>query len=118
MRRRTASRTDDEGPLDAGLQVERTSLAWGRTGLAFIVVGALFMHTGRSGTAALGMIPGLAVVACGLALYLLGRGRHARLRAAARAGASVAAPPWLRVVAALASVSALIGLAFVLVTPG
>lgn len=108
--RRRPSRGQPEGPSDPGLQVERTWLAWGRTALSFVAVGALLMHAGRSGAGPVGVVPGLAVVACGVATYVLGRLRHLNLRAAVGAGGSVARPRWLHAVAGCATLCSLLGL--------
>lgn len=126
--RRGDRRDDGDAPLDVGLQVERTRLAWGRTGLAFVAAGALLLHTGLSaaappdaalsdaalsGTAVLMTVSGLVLVASGVVTYVLGRRRHLDLGAAVRSGDTVTSAPSLRVVAVCVTAAALLGLAAV-----
>lgn len=102
-----------DGPLDVGLQIERTRLAWGRTGLAFVAAGALLLHTGLSDTASLMAVSGLVLVASGVVTYVLGRRRHVDLHTAVPSGDTVTSASSLRLVASCVTVAALLGLATV-----
>lgn len=112
MRRgRARGRPADHGPpFDAGLQIERTRLAWSRTGLAFVAAGALLLHTGRSDAAPSLAVSGLLLVASAVVVYLLGRRRLPDLGSAVRSGGPVASPSSLRIVAACATAATLLGL--------
>ncbi|WP_309064725.1 DUF202 domain-containing protein [Microbacterium sp.] len=70
------------GPADAGLQPERTELAWRRTALA-IAIGSLlslriFPAVLPAEIAAWGFAPGAVGVAAALALWIAGRRRRVR----------------------------------------
>ncbi|MQA86485.1 MAG: DUF202 domain-containing protein [Streptosporangiales bacterium] len=109
--RRRDRREDGDGPFDAGLQIERTRLAWGRTGLAFVAAGALLLHSGQNDDAPLVAASGLLLVASGVVAYLLGRRRHLELRTAVRSGGAVTSSLSLRIVAACVTAAVLLGLA-------
>lgn len=85
---------------ERGLQVERTALAWHRTGLATMVCGGLLAREGR--TVAAVQLAGFLAVAAGAVLYLHAARRHDRALAAVAAGRSPAEPRTLRAVWALA----------------
>ena len=70
--------------LDAGLQRERTALAWDRTALALILVGALVVRSMGDRTP-LWQVPGYLAVAWGAVLLALDAGPRRRPRAAADA---------------------------------
>jgi uncharacterized membrane protein YidH (DUF202 family) len=90
---------EPDGVLDLGLQHERTALAWDRTALGLIVVGALVVRAVRD-LGLLWAIPGLLTVGVGgLVLWLGVRQRHRR-ELLLRAGASPVQPGLVRLVAA------------------
>ncbi|WP_406299412.1 DUF202 domain-containing protein [Embleya sp. NBC_00888] len=76
-------------PLDPGLQPERTRMAWSRTSLAFVANGALLVHAGHVPDRWWFMLPGCAVMAAGLTVYVVGLLRHRQVDRAVRAGGAV-----------------------------
>lgn len=73
--------------LDPGAQAERTALAWRRTGLGLIGVGALLLHSGGEGPAVLSLGVGAADVATGAVLAaVVAPARYRRTLAAVTAG--------------------------------
>ncbi len=86
----------DTALLDAGAQAERTALAWQRTGLSALGVGALLVHA-ESGT---DPIPGVLLMAAGvLTAAVLAPLRYRRVLYSLRSQRSPVAP---RTTAALA----------------
>ena len=80
------------GVPDLGLQQERTALAWDRTALALLVVGALTVRAGGPSFDLLRNAPGFLTVLVGAGLLWAG-GRHYRRRATdLRAGGSPVRP--------------------------
>ncbi|GAB3268434.1 DUF202 domain-containing protein [Kineosporia babensis] len=61
---------------DPGLQVERTTLAWIRTALAFAVVSLLLIRTGRPETIVVAILLAMAGVITAAGLGLVQRARH------------------------------------------
>ncbi len=61
---------------DPGLQVERTTLAWIRTSMAFAVVSLLLIRTGRPETILVAVVLALTGVATAIGLSLVQRNRH------------------------------------------
>ncbi len=55
-------------PVERGLQRERTSLSWDRTGVAFMIVGALLLRGAGPPYLRVGHVPGLLTIALGAAL--------------------------------------------------
>jgi uncharacterized membrane protein YidH (DUF202 family) len=96
--------TDDSSR--PGLQPERTSLAWDRTGLAFIVAGALLIRAVGSPYPDLRQAPGLVALAFGG--FVIAATAHRARRAAS--GTDSARPPrlmlWVAVVTVQASLAA------------
>lgn len=73
---------------DTGLQHERTSLAWTRTGMAFIIVGGLLMRSARRMVVpGVGYALGLIVLAIAAALLAGVQERYLRREARLHAGA-------------------------------
>jgi hypothetical protein len=96
-------------PGERGLQRERTSLSWDRTGVAFMVVGALLLRVAGPPYLRPAHVPGFLTVAFGAAL----------VAAASRSfgGASPRARPWLiRLVGVTATIVSVTALAMVLLT--
>lgn len=54
--------------LDPGAQAERTALAWQRTGLALVGVGAVLLHVDGSSSSHLSLAVGLLDIAAGAVL--------------------------------------------------
>src|SRR3954471_17685830 len=72
--------------LDAGAQAERTALAWQRTGIGALAVGALLVH-GHVNRQVLSPWPGLSLATvAGLAVLILIPRRYGRILGAIRGG--------------------------------
>ncbi|HSA52115.1 MAG TPA: DUF202 domain-containing protein, partial [Yinghuangia sp.] len=78
-----------KGPIDPGLQPERTRLAWSRTSLAFAANGGLALHAGHRLDHWAWILPGAAVLGISLVVYGLGAARYRRVDTAIRAGRPV-----------------------------
>lgn len=63
---------DDAASADVGTQSERTYLAWQRTGLAFLGVGALLVHVAGGLTRPLAAVPGLLGMATSAVIFTRG----------------------------------------------
>lgn len=63
-------------PLDPGVQVERTLLAWRRTSLTPAVGGAALVHLSLDRLGAAGLVMGLSCIAVSLVAYLASLHRH------------------------------------------
>jgi uncharacterized membrane protein YidH (DUF202 family) len=89
---------DGSGPppldrvFDTGLQHERTALAWDRTGLSLLVVGALTLRSGGPPYDDLFHAPGYAAMLVGAGLLWAGGRRYRRRELALRHGASPVHP--------------------------
>lgn len=95
--------------FNAGLQPERTHLAWTRTGLGFLAIAALLVRfADHARPPALAYGAAVVWAGGGLATAIYGRLSYPRRNAHLRAGRSIAEPAALR---ALAYVTGLGGLA-------
>ena len=99
--------------VDAGLQSERTYLAWQRTGLSFAALGGLLVHAAGGVRHPLADIPGLFGLAAGAVILLRGLLRYRTIVAAARGEGHAASPRVVGAVALAASVLAVSGLVIV-----
>jgi uncharacterized membrane protein YidH (DUF202 family) len=108
---------DGSGPpppdrvLDTGLQHERTALAWDRTGLALLVVGALTLRAGGAPFDGWLHLPSYLAMVVGALLLWAGGRQYARREVTLRAGGSPVQPGLVRLtgIATLAvSLSALV----------
>ncbi|HUG86784.1 MAG TPA: DUF202 domain-containing protein [Euzebya sp.] len=88
---------------DGGLQLERTTLAWDRTALAFLANGLLIVRLGGDATWLRGV--GFVVVALAAVTLVLGRRRYVSRDRRLRAGSDTADPVMVYVVG-LAAVAA------------
>jgi uncharacterized membrane protein YidH (DUF202 family) len=100
-----AARAD--GPVDPGLQPERTRLALSRTSLAFLANGGLMLHAGHDLDSWGWMVPGGVVIATSVAVYAAGTYRHRRVDTAVRSGAPVTGTVPIALTAAAAVIVAL-----------
>ncbi|MFI5763288.1 DUF202 domain-containing protein [Streptomyces sp. NPDC051563] len=102
----SADAADRERPggRDAGLQPERTRLAWRRTTLSCAVVAALALRQALRGSGSLVAVCGVAVIALFWLAFMGVAHRRVRELAAVR-------PPGLAVGAALAAAACTVGLA-------
>lgn len=91
-------------PVDPGLQVERTSLAWTRTGLALALAGAVVTRLTVDRLGAVAVTLGLIAVVCAVAMAALAGVRYRRATASLRHSGTL---PNDGTVLALASASAL-----------
>jgi uncharacterized membrane protein YidH (DUF202 family) len=104
----------DETVADAGLQAERTYLAWQRTGLSFAAVGALLVHAAGGVKHPLSDVPGLIGLAVGAVVLLRGLLRYRLAVEAARGQRSTAAGAAVGGIALAATVLSVAGLVLVL----
>ncbi len=90
--------------IDAGVQGERTFLAWQRTGLSMAGLGAAIVHFGGAATQHISTATGLFGIAAGALLIALATPRYHHSIEAARGERSAVAPgvPLLATVAAAA----------------
>lgn len=106
----------EDGPVDPGLHVERTLLAWRRTALAVAVVSAAGVRFTAPllGWAAVAL--GAAGVLCALAAYFFSTSRYRQVHRALRRSASIPGNGWPQITLALATlVLGLVAAAFVVV---
>jgi len=89
------SRVGSGRVVDAGLQNERTALAWFRTGLSFTGAGALLLHSSGGLTRPLPGVLGALTLAAGGAAVLAAERRYRTTDAAVRGGRPAAPPAWL-----------------------
>jgi uncharacterized membrane protein YidH (DUF202 family) len=102
--------------VDLGLQHERTALAWDRTALALIVVGAFSVRVAGGGIGELAHLPGYLVVGLGATLLWLGARRYRHRDVDLRAGTSPVRPRLIVVTGVAATVMGLTSLVLVLVS--
>lgn len=100
---------DEDGPgldrvFDGGLQHERTALAWDRTGLSLLVVGALLLRSGGPPYGDVVHLPGYVGLSVGAILLWAGGRRYRRREVSLREGASPVRPG-LVVLAAVAALT-------------
>jgi uncharacterized membrane protein YidH (DUF202 family) len=113
---------DGSGPppagrvFDPGLQHERTALAWDRTGLSLLVVGALTLRSGGPPYDDLLHAAGYAAMALGAWLLWVGGRRYRRREGDLRRGASPVQPQLVRLTGIVAVVVSLT--AFALIVTG
>jgi uncharacterized membrane protein YidH (DUF202 family) len=74
--------------FDVGLQHERTALAWDRTGLGLIVVGAISIRVAGGSIGELLHLPGYLVMGLGAALLWFGARRYRHREGDLRSGVS------------------------------
>lgn len=77
------------GPVDPGLQPERTRLAWSRTALAFLANGGLMLHAGHRLDHWGWLVPGAVVIAVSVFVYVASAVRFRRVDDAIRRGTPV-----------------------------
>jgi uncharacterized membrane protein YidH (DUF202 family) len=100
---------DEDGPgldrvFDGGLQHERTALAWDRTGLSLLVVGALLLRSGGPPYGDVVHLPGYVGLSAGAILLWAGGRRYRRREVRLREGLSMVQPR-LVVLAAVAALT-------------
>lgn len=88
---------DEDGPglgrvFDGGLQHERTALAWDRTGLSLLVVGALLLRSGGPPYGDVVHLPGYVGLSAGAILLWAGGRRYRRREVRLREGTSMVQP--------------------------
>ncbi|HSA53271.1 MAG TPA: DUF202 domain-containing protein [Yinghuangia sp.] len=103
----------DHGPIDPGLQPERTRLAWSRTSLAFLANGGLMLHAGHDADW-VWLLPGSAVIAVSGLVYAAGEARYRRVGAAVRENEPVTGSALVAATAAAALFAALMAVAAML----
>lgn len=102
------------GPIDPGLQSERTRLAWSRTSLAFLANGGLMLHAGHDADDWAWLLPGSAVIAVSGLVYAAGEVRYRRVGAAVHRNEPVTGTGLVAATAAAALFAALMGVAAML----
>ena len=102
---------EDMEEIDPGLARERTVLAWSRTGLSFLGLGGILVRADP--------VAGLAVLALGGVVWVLGYFHHRGMWAAAGTADRLTRPRVLCLIAAGTALVSLVGLAIaVLREPG
>lgn len=101
--------------LDAGLQAERTQLAWSRTALTLGGVGGFIVHAGWTGGSPPASTGGALLGVLAAAMYVSGIVRYRTVVRRAGTGLGVAAPLALRLVVVSAALAAPAALAVLFV---
>jgi uncharacterized membrane protein YidH (DUF202 family) len=101
---------EDIEEIDPGLARERTVLAWSRTGLSFLGLGGILVRADP--------LAGLAVLALGGAVWVLGYFHHRSMWAAAGAADWLTRPRVLRLIAVGTALVSLVGLAIAVLREG
>ncbi len=101
-------------PLDPGLQVERTGLAWTRTALGLTANAFLVLRAGVTGHDGPALAAGAVLVALAAGIALVGWRRPPRIEAAARSGSSPVEARAVRMTATAAGLAAAAALLAVL----
>jgi uncharacterized membrane protein YidH (DUF202 family) len=110
-----SDRTPPTGPLlDAGLQPERTALAWRRTVLALTLGGVVALRVLPPALGGWGVVAGLCGVAGGLLMALFARRRHATVSFALRDNRALPGGLMLAAVTCVVAVGAAVSIAAVL----
>jgi uncharacterized membrane protein YidH (DUF202 family) len=102
--------------VDAGLQSERTYLAWQRTGLSFAAAGALLVHAAGGISHPYAAIPGLFGLAAGALILARGLVRYRAIVTAARGEGEAAPAGVVGMVALAATLLTVAGLVIVALT--
>lgn len=102
---------------DAGLQSERTYLAWQRTGLSFAAIGVLLVHAAGGLRHPVADLPGLFGLAVGAAILLRALLYYSDMIAAARGERTAARPRLVAALAAATTVLGVTGLVIILFVP-
>ena len=101
--------------LDAGLQPERTALAWQRTVLSLTLAGLVALRVLPQSLGLWGLVAGVGGTTAGFGMAVVARRRGARVEAALRAGTPVpGAGPMLALVTCMVSGGALVSILAVL----
>ena len=105
-----ARRPEDMEDIDPGLARERTVLAWSRTGLSFLALGAVLVRVDP--------LAGLTVLALGGVVWLLGYFHHRSMWVAARPARWLTRPRTLRLIAVGTALVALVSLTIAVLRVG
>jgi len=105
-----ATHPEDMEDINPGLARERTVLAWSRTGLSFLALGGILVRTDP--------LAGLAVVALGGVVWLLGYVHHRSMWTAVGVRRWLTRPRALRLIATGTAFVSLVGLAIALLREG
>jgi uncharacterized membrane protein YidH (DUF202 family) len=96
--------------IDPGLARERTVLAWSRTGLSFLALGGILVRVDP--------LAGLAVLALGGVVWVLGYFHHSSMWRAARTSRRLTRPRALRLIAAGTAFVSLVSLVIAVLRQG
>lgn len=109
-------RREESSWIDSGLQSERTSMAWQRTGLALGAVSALLLH--KAGGDVVSAIPGLIGMMISIFVLIVSEVRYERTVRRVIAGETPARPAMLRLVAFTATALSIAALVLVVTRYG
>jgi len=105
-----ATLLEDMEDIDPGLARERTVLAWSRTGLSFLALGGIVIRVDP--------LAGLAVLALGAVVWVLGYLHHRSLWTPAGATRRLTRPTALRIIAGGTAFLALVALVIAVLGEG